>query len=162
MIFTNSFKYEDIISKIDKEKDSITIVGCNGCVRTSGAGGPEKMKELALKLRNDGYNVLDGYMLPAACVEPYIHKAKLSFDVNTVIALSCSAGFFNMKNNFSHVKVVESVEDIGLFVADANTEIIKVVMPYEKHKDKLGEEYIMGTDGKDKLVEKQIAMDLEV
>ncbi|PAB56504.1 hypothetical protein [Anaeromicrobium sediminis] len=162
MIFTNSLKYGDVVSKLDKEKDTITIVGCNGCVRASGAGGPEKMKELALKLRSDGCNVVDGYMLPVTCVESYIYKAKLSPNVNTVIALTCSAGFFNIKKNFSHVKVVESVEDIGLLVADANTGIIKVVMPYEKHKDKLGEEYIMGSDGKDKVVEKQIPMELEV
>lgn len=161
MILTKSLNYEDIIKNIDKEKDVIAIIGCNTCIRVSGAGGPEKLKELAVKLRSDGYNVKEGFMLPIACMEPYLFTAKLANGVNTIISLSCSAGLSNMKRNFSEIKVVETVEDIGLMVADPNKGILKLISPYEKYKDKAGSEYVIGSDGKELLGE-NLPMDMEV
>lgn len=161
MILTKSLNYEDIIKKIDKEKDVIAIIGCNTCIRVSGAGGPEKLKELAMKLRSDGYNVKEGFMLPIACMEPYLFTAKLANGVNTIISLSCSAGFSNMKRNFSQIKVIETVKDMGLMVADANKGILKLISPYEKYRDKAGSEYVIGSDAKE-LLEENLPMDMEV
>ena len=140
MIFTNSLPYDDIVRQIDKENDVITIVGCNTCIRVSGSGGPEKMKEMASKLKIDGYSVKDGYMLPIACMEPYLFTVKLNAEVNTIVALCCTAGFSNIKRNYPEIKVIETVDNVGLIVADANKGVVKVAMPYEKHSDKLGEE----------------------
>lgn len=162
MIFSNSLKYEELTSQLDKDNDVITIVGCNTCIRVSGAGGPDKMKELALKLRKDGYNVKDGFMLPIACMEPYLATLKLAQQTNTIVVLACTAGVSNIRRNYPHLKVVETVDNIGLIVADTNKGVVKVAMPYKNHKHKLGEEYPIGSDGKNKMPNKQIPIEVGV
>lgn len=161
MILTKSINYDDIVSNLDKEKDVIAIIGCNTCIRVSGAGGPDKMKELAMKLRKDGYNVKEGIMLPIACMEPYLFTAKLANGVNTIVALSCSAGFSNMQRNFKELKVIETVKDIGLMVADANKGLLKVISPYNEYKDKAGKEYAMCSDATE-LQGENLPLDMEV
>lgn len=162
MIFSNSLDYEAITNQLDKENDVITIIGCNTCIRVSGAGGPDKMKALALQLKKDGYNVKDGFMLPIACMEPYLATAKLAHEVNTIVVLACTAGVSNIKRNYPHLKVVETVDNIGLIVADTNKGVLKIAMPYEKHQHKLGEEYPIGSDGKNKMPNEQIPIKVGV
>lgn len=162
MIFSNSLEYSKLTDQLDKEHDVISIIGCNTCIRVSGAGGPEKMKELALKLRNDGYHVVDGFMLPFGCMEPYLATVKLDHTVNTVVALACTAGVSNIKRNYPNLKVAETVKNIGLIVADANKGVLKIAMPYEKYKHQLGEEYPIGSDGKNKMPTKQIPIETGV
>lgn len=140
MIFTKALKYEDIKKNIDKDNDVITIVGCETCVRVAGSGGEEKMKELAMSLRGEGYNVKDGFMVPTAC-NPKLFYAKLSKDVNTVISLACNAGFSNMERIFEECKIIEAIEDVGLMVTDTDKRIIKITMPYKNSEDKIGKEY---------------------
>ena len=161
MILTKSLSYEEITRNLDKEKDSIAIIGCNTCIRVSGSGGPEKLKELALKLRSDGYKVKEGFMLPIACMEPYLFTAKLAIGVNTIISLTCSAGVSNMKRNYSELKIIETVDDMGLMVSDANKGILKLVCPYDKYKDKVGSEYGIGSDAKE-LEKENLPMNMEV
>lgn len=148
MIMTKSINYEDVISKLDKEKDIISIVGCNTCIRVGGAGGPDKMKELAMKLRKDGYKVKDGFMLPDACMEPFLGVVSFSPEINTVIALSCTAGSSNVKRNYPNMKVIDTVEDIGLMIGDANKGLLKLQRPYKKYEHLKGNEYEICSDGK--------------
>lgn len=161
MILTKSLDYENITKNLSKEDDIIAIIGCNTCIRVAGAGGPEKLKELAMKLKRDGYNVKEGFMLPIACMEPYLFTAKLANGVNTVISLACSAGYSNMKRNFPELKVIETVNDMGLMIADANKGILKLMSPYEKYKDKAGTEYGMCSDAEE-LEEENLPLDMEV
>lgn len=139
MIFTKALPYNDIKRKLDKS-DVITIIGCESCVRVSGCGGEEKMQELALKLRKDGYNVVDGYMVPSSCT-PKLLFAKLGKNINTIISLACSAGLSNIKRYYSNYKIVETTTDIGLMVTDSDQKILKVTMPYQEHKNERGNEY---------------------
>ncbi|MDD2402495.1 MAG: hypothetical protein PHI90_09400, partial [Clostridia bacterium] len=147
MIFTKALKYEDIKKGLDKDNDIITIIGCETCVRVAGSGGEEKMKELALKLRSDGYNVKDGFMVPTACT-PKISFAKLSKDVNTIVSLACSAGSSNLERSYPEYKIIETTEDIGLMITNTDKNIIKVTMPYEGHEDEAGKEYDFYTGNK--------------
>jgi len=140
MIFTKSLDIEDIKKDLDKDNDVIAIIGCETCVRVSGSGGDEKMKELALKLRSDGYNVKEGFMIPTACT-PKIFLAKPGRSVNTILSLACSAGTSNLERELSQYKVVRTTEDIGLMIHDTVTEAIKITMPYDSHKDEKGNEY---------------------
>lgn len=140
MIFTKALKYEDITKNIDKDNDIITMIGCETCVRVAGSGGQEKMRELAMKLRNDGYNVKDGYMVPSACT-PKVYFAKLDEDVNTIISLACSAGNFNLERIYPDYKVIATIKDIGLMVTDTDKNIIKVTMPYADSENEIGKEY---------------------
>ncbi len=140
MIFTKSLDIEDIKKNLDKDNDVIAIIGCETCVRVSGAGGDEKMRELALQLRTDGYKVKEGFMVPTACT-PKIFLAKPDRSVNTILSLACSAGTSNLERELSQYKVVRTTEDIGLMIHDTATEILKITMPYRDHENELGNEY---------------------
>jgi hypothetical protein len=146
MIFTKALPYQEIKEHLDKN-DLITIIGCESCVRTSGSGGEAKMKELALKLRKDGYHVIDGFMVPSACT-PKVLYAKLGKNINTIISLACSAGTANMQRCFANYKIVETTVDIGLMVSNSEQKVIKVTMPYQEHRNEQGKEYEIYTGKK--------------
>lgn len=146
MIFTKSMTYEDIKKNLDKD-DVITIIGCQSCARWSGSGGEGKMKELALKLRNDGFNVKDGYSIRYVC-GPSILYTKLGKDVTTVISLACNAGSSSIHQNFPEHKIVNATADIGLMVIDSDKKILKVTLPYEGSQRQLGKEYKLHTGEK--------------
>lgn len=141
MIFTKGLSYEDIKKNLNKE-DIITIIGCQSCTRVSGTGGEEQMRDLALSLREEGFNVKDGYAINEICT-PKVMQAKLDKNVNTVITMACSAGTSNAGRMFSGKKVVSTCKDIGLMTADTKEKTIKVAMPYDSCKDEKGKEYKM-------------------
>ncbi|MCW4015684.1 MAG: hypothetical protein NWF06_04880 [Candidatus Bathyarchaeota archaeon] len=145
MIFSKIEPYEEIIKKLDKKEDKIAIISCNTCARTCGNGGLNKLNELGLRLIRDGYHVTDEAVVLYACSEPILREAKLDLDANTIIVLSCSAGWSCFTRNFADKKVVQVTEDIGLVVTDTDKEIFKVVMPYKNHEEELGKEYRINT-----------------
>jgi len=140
MIFTKALEYEDIRKNIDKDNDVITIIGCETCVRVAGSGGQEKMKELAMQLRSDGYNVKDGFMVPTACT-PKIFLAKIGRGVNTILSLACEAGSANLERSYPEYKLVQTIKDVGLMVADTDKEVLKVTLPYKVDDNEVGKEY---------------------
>jgi hypothetical protein len=145
MIFAKIEPYEKIIKKLDKKEDKIAIISCNTCARTCGNGGLNKLNELGLRLIRDGYYVTDEAVVLYACSEPMLREAKLDLEANTIIVLSCSAGWSCFTRNFPDKKVLKVTEDIGLVLTDTDKEIFKVVMPYKNHESEMGKEYRVNT-----------------
>ena len=145
MIFAKIEPYEEIIKKLDKKEDKIAIISCNTCARTCGNGGLNKLNELGLRLIRDGYYVTDEAIVLYACSEPMLREAKLDLEANTIIVLSCSAGWSCFTRNFPDKKVLKVTEDIGLVLTDTDKEIFKVVMPYKNHESEMGKEYRIHT-----------------
>jgi hypothetical protein len=145
MIFSKIENYEEIVKKLDKKEDTIAIISCNTCARTCGNGGLNKLNELGLRLIRDGYNVTDEAVVLYACSEPILREAKLNIDANTIIVLSCSAGWSCFTRNYPNNKVLKVTEDIGLVITDNDKEIFKVVMPYKDHESEMGKEYRTNT-----------------
>ena len=144
MIFTKSLPYESVTGALSKE-DTISIVSCNNCVRVSGTGGEVKMKELALRLREDGYNVRDGFLITKACPQPYMGAVKPSPLTDTLIVLACYAGLSNAKRMFPNHKVVGTTEDVGLLITDTDKGVVKLAKVFEKFSDLKGREFEIGT-----------------
>jgi hypothetical protein len=146
MIFSKIESYEDIIKKLDKKEDKIAIISCNTCARTCGNGGINKLNELGFRLIREGYNVTDEAVVLYACSEPILRESKLNIDdANTIIVLSCSAGWSCFTRNYPGKKVLKVTEDIGLVITDTDREIFKVVMPYKGYESELGNEYKTNT-----------------
>ncbi|KON31696.1 hypothetical protein AC477_03980 [miscellaneous Crenarchaeota group-1 archaeon SG8-32-1] len=145
MIFAKIEPYEEIIKKLDKKEDKIAIISCNTCARTCGNGGINKLNELGLRLIRDGYHITDEAVILYACSEPILREAKLDLEANTIIVLSCSAGWACFTRNFPEKKVLKVTEDIGLVMTDSDKEIFKIVLPYKNHETKLGREYRINT-----------------
>jgi len=145
MIFSKIEPYEEIVKKLDKKEDKIAIISCNTCARTCGNGGLNKLNELGLRLIRDGYYVTDEAVVLYACSEPMLREAKLDLEANTIIVLSCSAGWSCFTRNFPDKKVLKVTEDIGLVLTDTDKEIFKVVMPYKNYESEMGKEYRVNT-----------------
>ena len=145
MIFSKIESYKDIIKKLDRKEDKIAIISCNTCARTCGNGGLNKLNELGLRLIRDGYYITDEAVVLYACSEPILREAKLNLEANTIIVLSCSAGWSCFTRNYPDKKVLKVTEDIGLVVTDTDKEIFKVIMPYNGHESEMGKEYRTNT-----------------
>ena len=144
MVLTESLPYEAITEQLSKD-DRISIVSCNNCVRVAGTGGEQKMKELASRLREDGYRVEDGFLITKACPQPYMGAVQLGPRVDTVVVLACYAGWSNAKRRFPGLKVVRTTEDIGLLITDTEKGVVKLAKVFDKYKDRLGKEFEIGT-----------------
>jgi hypothetical protein len=140
MIFAKALKYEDIIKNLDRENDVIAMLGCETCVRVAGCGGREAMKKLALRLREDEFNVKEGFLVPTAC-NPKVTFAKIDKEINTIVSMACSAGGSNIKRIFPECKLVESSEDVGLMVTDTDKKVLKITKPFKKFENETGFEY---------------------
>ena len=144
MIFTKSMDYETITNELSKD-DTIAVVSCNNCVRVCGTGGEKKMKELSLRLREDGYNVKEGFLVTKACPQPYLGTVKLSPLVNKVIVLACTAGWSTANRVFKNRQVVRSLTDVGLLITDTDKGVVKVAKAFDGFEDLVGKEFEIGT-----------------
>ena len=144
MIFTHSLEYETITNELSKD-DTIALISCNNCVRVAGTGGEDKMKELALRLREDGYNVKEGFLLTKACPQPYMGTVQLSPLVDTVIVLACTAGWSTANRVFPNRKVIRSLKDVGLLITDTDKGVVKIAKSFDGFEHLLGKEFEIGT-----------------
>lgn len=144
MVHTKSRQYDAIRDEIDK-KSVISIISCNNCVRVCGTGGRDKLRDLALRLRKDGYRVKDGFLITKACPQPYMGAVSLDPMVDTVVVLACYAGWSNAKRRFPGRKIVSTTEDVGLLITDSDKGVVKLVKTFGKYGDLLGTEFEIGT-----------------
>lgn len=144
MIFTKSKEYEDIVRELDKSADVITIITCTSCARFAGTGSDVNMKKLALRLREDGYNVLDGYSINAVCT-PVVMRAAIDKRVNTLVVMSCAGGLSSVKEDFPGYKIVGTTYDVGLMSADNRVNEVTVRQIFAGSEDACGKQFEMFT-----------------
>lgn len=137
---TQAIPYEQIRGQL-KKTDRIAVITCNTCVRFCGTGGVEKMDELTSKLRRDGFTVTDQVVLTAVCINDYIMNTRLSGGLTAAVVLACEAGWSSVKQRLPDKNVVKGTETMGLVIADRNKGVEKLMLAYDAHKDKLGNEY---------------------
>lgn len=123
MIITESKPFGMIKAELKKE-DKIGIVSCNSCVRICETGGKEAMKELADRLKKEGFNVVDMDLIGMACDFDQLKKDELKGDVTIVLA--CDAGVYNLKKLFPNRKIVRALDTVGLGAYDEKGDIILV------------------------------------
>ena len=137
---TQLLPYEQIVSQL-KKTDRIALITCNTCPRFCGVGGIEKMDELAFRLRRDGFIISDQIVLTAACINDYIMNARLSEGLTAAVVIACEAGWCSVKQRLPEANVVRATNTLGLVIVDREAGIEKLMLPYEAHEDKLGNEY---------------------
>ena len=123
MIITATKPYGIIKAELKKE-DKIGIVACNGCARFCETGGEKAMKELASRLKKDGFNVVDTDLIGMACDFDQLKKEELKGNVHIVLA--CDTGVYNLKKLFPKAKVIPALETIGLGVWDEKGDLTLV------------------------------------
>lgn len=126
---TRPKKYNEITNEIDKEKDIISVVSCNTCTRLSNTGGETKLLMMAKRLKRDGYNVVDAFLITMPCVDFYIENLNINSAVNTLVMLACSCGCANAKVHFPNKKIVPALDDRGTLVVEKETKTKKWRVP---------------------------------
>lgn len=120
MIVTSCKPY-GIIKGMLKKWKKIGIVSCNSCARACETGGKEKMEELAARLKQDGFDVVDMELIPMACNVDAVKKPEYKADY--LIALACDSGAFTLQSLFPNKIVVAALDTIGLGARDVQGNI---------------------------------------
>jgi len=115
MIITEIKPYGLIKSELNK-KDKIGIVSCNSCPRICETGGEEKMKEIANRLKKDGFSIIDTDLIGRACDFDLLKKDELHG--TTTIVLACDAGVYNLHKLFPKRKIIVALNTVGLGAFD--------------------------------------------
>ncbi len=125
MIVTKSRPYKDIKKEL-KKSDKIGIISCNACARICKTGGPEAMKQLAAKLKKEGYNVVDTDLIGTPCDKNQLQKNQLHG--NMQIVLACDAGVYNLKKIFPRHKIISGTKTLGIGAHDGkNITVVRKV-----------------------------------
>ena len=120
MIITSSKPYGVVKGMLKKWK-KIGIVSCNSCARACETGGKEKMDQLAERLRQDGFDVVDSELLPMAC---NIDAAKKpNYQADYLVVLACDSGVFTLQSLFPNKVVVPALDTMGLGARDVQGNI---------------------------------------
>ncbi len=115
MIITSSKPYGVIKGMLKKWKKT-GIVSCNSCARACETGGRKKMEELAERLKNDGFEVVDTDLVPMACDIDLVKRPE--YDGDVLVILGCDAGVFTYQTLFPAKKIVPALNTIGLGARD--------------------------------------------
>jgi hypothetical protein len=120
MIVTSSRPYGVVRGMLKKWK-KIGIVSCNSCARACETGGKEKMEELAARLKQDGFDVVDMEVIPMACNVDAVKKPEYHADF--LVALACDSGVCTLQSLFPNKIVVPALDTIGLGARDVQGNI---------------------------------------
>lgn len=140
VVLSEPLPYDKIVKELNKN-DKIALISCNTCVRFCGSGGVKYMNDLASKLRKDGYTVTDVIPTTALCINDYVQNARVSDGVTVVLVSACDAGWTSASQRWKGIKVIPTVDTFGIVVGDRRAGVIKLMIPYEKHRDMIGQEW---------------------
>jgi hypothetical protein len=111
MIVT-SLKPYGVIEGWLQEGDRVGVVSCNSCARVCETGGRIGMDEMAVRLRDDGFSVVDEDLLPMCCNLDTVSKAEYAGDV--LVVLACDSGVYTLEKLYPEKKVIAALNTIGL------------------------------------------------
>jgi hypothetical protein len=120
VIVTYSKPYGIVRGMLKKWK-KIGIVSCNSCARACETGGKERMDEMAARLKQDGYDVVDTELLPMACNIDAAKRTDLKGDM--LVVLACDSGVVTVQSLFPSKTVVPALDTIGIGARDAQGNI---------------------------------------
>jgi len=115
MIVNSSKPYGGVKGMLKKWK-KIGIVSCNSCARACETGGRDKADELAVKLRQDGFEVVDVELLPMACNVDAAKKSEYKGDL--LVVLACDSGAYTLQSLFPYKTIIPAQNTIGLGARD--------------------------------------------
>jgi hypothetical protein len=120
MIVTSSKPYGVIKGMLKKWK-KIGIVSCNSCARVCETGGREKADELAVRLRQDGFDVVDVEVLPMACNVDAARRPNYKGDL--LVVLACDSGAYTLQSLFPTKVIIPALDTTGLGARDTQGDI---------------------------------------
>ena len=115
MIVTKAKPYSEVKKGL-KKSDEIGVISCNACARMCGTGGEKVMKALVMKLKKDGFNIVDVDLIGTPCDYNQLNKSQLHGNVQIVLA--CDSGMYNLKKLFPKHKIISGTKTLGVGAHD--------------------------------------------
>lgn len=122
-----TMSYDELKGVLGKD-DRIVIWSCDTCAKAShGFGGEGAMKDLAARLRNDGYDVRREELMVASCYYDGIRARKEQWiasgeydEIDVIIPLACQEARAAMTILFPDKTIIDDSRTAGLGVLDEN------------------------------------------
>ena len=83
------------------------------------------MEELAERLKNDGYDVVNTEVIPMVCSIDLVKKPEYHADV--LVVLACDSGVYTLQTLFPSKKIVPALNTIGIGARDRQGNIFLMV-----------------------------------
>lgn len=110
-----------------KKGEKVSIVTCNTCTRSQGAGGAKMMEEMSIRLTKDvGIEIVEEIVLTIGCNSDYYEYSKPTEEVDKILCLGCWAGWTVIKRKFPSKPIVAGVKTLGV---PALTKMKSVIPP---------------------------------
>ncbi len=120
IVSLRTLTYDELTKQLTNT-DRIAIWTCNLCIKLCGVGGEKVSNDLAVLLKNDGYNVIHVEPIGYGCHMGLVRDrtrdevSKGIFEeVDTIIVLSCTDGFEKAERVFRKKKVIQASATIGI------------------------------------------------
>jgi len=109
---------------IEKNTETLMVIGCGICARISKTGGPRETKKMKEILIKNGFKILKNNKLPDTIEEGlcnYSAVKKLAEDVDnnsfdSILVLGCGAGLKCILDNFKNKKIIAGLNTVGVGV----------------------------------------------
>lgn len=136
IVSLRKFTYDELVSKLSKD-DRIILFSCGTCIKFCDIGGRDRMKQLAEKLRADGYNVIREELSGVACMLDLVElrgtdeaTAETFKEATVIIPLTCEDGWDVINYAFPHANVISVTKTVGLGVFSTDNGMTLTV-PFE-------------------------------
>jgi hypothetical protein len=129
--------YEELKGMLNR-KDRIAVWSCDTCARScQGFGGEDAMKDLASRLRHDGYDVRREELMVASCFFEGIRSKREQWvaegecdKIDVIVPLACREARAAMTRVFPDKRIIDDSRTAGLGVLDEN-DICILTDPFE-------------------------------
>ena len=123
MIVTSMRPY-GLMKSVLRKRNKIGIISCNFCVEACETGGRKKMDELATRLEDDGYNVVQKEIIPMVCNLRSENKPQIIAD--KILILACKTGIVAFQMHYPLKDIIPVLDTIGLGARDNLGNIILI------------------------------------
>jgi hypothetical protein len=120
LIITSRKPYGIIKGRLRKWK-KIGIIACNSCARACETGGRDRMEEIAKRLKEDGFEVVQTDLIPMACNVDLVKRP--DYEASDLVILACDAAVFTFQTVFPSKKIISANNTIGFGARDGQGNI---------------------------------------
>ena len=113
-----------LMKSVLRKKNKIGIISCNFCVQACETGGRKKMDELAARLADDGYNIVQKEVIPMVC--NIISDNKPEIIADKILIMACKTGIFAFQMHYPLKDIIPVLDTIGLGARDNLGNIIMI------------------------------------
>lgn len=111
-----------VVKGMLRKRKKIGIIACNSCARACETGGREKMDEIAGRLENEGFEVVQKELVPMACNIDLAKKPEIVAD--ELVVLACDGALMTLQMLFPSKKPIPALNTLGLGARDNQGNIL--------------------------------------